>query len=268
VDLIRSYHYTDLQADVLAGLTVAIVALPQAMVFALIAELPAEVGLYALIVAAVVGALWGSSAQLQTGPSNTTSLLVLSVLIDVAAPGTPEYAIAAGLMALIVGVTRLLAGLARLGVLVNFVSDAVIVGFTAGAGALILVNQLRHLLRLPVASQPNLWRTLPAIASQLDETHLFSALIGLGTIALIVILRRIDRRLPAPLLAMAAAGVVVALFGLDAQGVAVVGELPRGLPPLVALPVLDVDLIGQLAVGDGIDRRGSDRSGRGDVDLA
>ncbi len=249
VNLIRTYKLADLQADLLAGLTVAIVALPQAMVFALIAELPAEVGLYALIVAAVVGALWGSSAQLQTGPTNTTSLLVLAVLLDVAAPGTPEYAIAAGVMALIVGVTRLLAGLARLGVLVNFVSDAVIVGFTAGAGALILVNQLRHLLRLPVASQPNLWQTLPAIASQLDETHLYSALIGIGTIALIVALRRVDRRLPAPLLAMAASGLVVALFGLDVRGVAVVGELPRGFPPLVSLPVLDLDLIERLATG-------------------
>lgn len=249
VELIRTYNLADLQADVLAGLTVAIVALPQAMVFALIAELPAEVGLYALIVAAVVGALWGSSAHLQTGPTNTTSLLVLSVLIEVAVPGTPEYAIAAGVMALIVGVTRLIAGLARLGVLVNFVSEAVVVGFTAGAGTLILINQLRHLLRLPVASQPNLWRTLPAIASHLDETHLYSTLIGIGTIALVLILRRIDRRLPAPLLAMAASGVVVALFGLDAGGVAVVGELPRGFPPLVSLPVLDLNLIGRLATG-------------------
>lgn len=249
VAIISGYQLSDLQPDLIAGLTVAIVALPQAMVFALIAELPPEVGLYALITASVIGALWGSSSQLQTGPSNTASLLVLSVLLGVASPGTPEYVIAAGVMALIVGLTRLLMGLARLGILVNFVSDAVVVGFTAGAGVLILINQLRHLLRLPIASQPNLWQTVPAIVTHLDSTHAISALIGASTLAFILVLHRVNRRLPAPLLAMIVAGAFVALFRLDAQGVAVVGELPRGLPPFVSLPLLDSELLGKLATG-------------------
>ena len=249
VAIISGYQLSDLQSDLIAGLTVAIVALPQAMVFALIAELPAKAGLYAAIVGSVVGALWGSSAQLQTGPTNTASLLVLSVLLGVASPGTPEYMIAAGVMALIVGLTRLLMGLARLGVLVNFVSDAVVVGFTAGAGVLILINQLRHLLRLSIASQPNLWQTVPAIVTHLDSTHAISALIGASTLAFMLVLHRINRRLPAPLLAMIVAGAFVALFRLDAQGVAVVGGLPRGLPPFVSLPLLDSELLGKLATG-------------------
>jgi SulP family sulfate permease len=249
VQIVRTYPRRNLRADLIAGLTVAVVTVPQAMAYALIAELPPEMGLYGAIIGAVVGAMWGSSNQLQTGPTNTASLLALSVLLVVATPGTPEYVVAAGVMAFLVGVFRLFMGLARLGMMVNFISDSVIVGFTAGAGVLIFVNQLRHLLRLFIPSAPNLWVTVPQIAAHLSETHIPSMLIGLITIAFILALRGINRRLPAPLLAMIAAAAVVGLLGLNARGVSVVGELPRGLPPLVKLPLLDVDLIGRLAGG-------------------
>ena len=247
--ILRGYRARFLQADIVAGLTVAVVAIPQAVAFALIAELPPQAGLYAVIVGAIVGSLWGSSDQLQTGPTNTTSLLVLSVLVGVVSPGTPEYLAAAGLMAVMVGMLRLLMGLAHLGVLVNFVSDAVVVGFTAGAGLLITANQVRHLLRLPIASAPYLWETVAAIAVRLPGTHLPSLVIGLITIALTVTAKRAERRLPGPLIAIASAALVVGLLGLDALGVRVVGELPRRLPPLARLPVADMDLVGRLASG-------------------
>ncbi|NIO63958.1 MAG: sulfate transporter, partial [Gammaproteobacteria bacterium] len=93
-----------------------------------------------------MGALWGSSHQIHTGPTNALSLLVLSALLTIARPGTPEFIVAAGLMAVMVGVFQVVMGLARLGVLVNFVSYSVVVGFSSGAGVLIAVNQLRHLL--------------------------------------------------------------------------------------------------------------------------
>jgi SulP family sulfate permease len=208
-EIIRAYKLQNLRPDFIAGLTVAIVTLPQAIAFALIAELPPQVGLYSAITGSIIGGLWGSSHQLQTGPTNTTSLLVLSVLLSIAVPGTQEYLIAAGIMALLVGIFRLLMGMARLGMLVNFVSDSVIVGFTAGAGTLILINQIRHLLLLPIASAPNLWQTLPLIVNHLPETHWYSAVIGAFTIVLIVVLRKINRKLPAPLLGMVAASVMM-----------------------------------------------------------
>jgi hypothetical protein len=121
VTILRHYQPADLLPDVMAGLTIAIVLLPQAIAYSLIAELPPQMGLYAAIVAAIIGALWGSSAHLHTGPTNAASLLVLSTLLSIAAPGTPRYLAAAGLLAVMVGVARLLMGLARLGVLVNFV---------------------------------------------------------------------------------------------------------------------------------------------------
>ncbi len=144
-------------------MTVAIVLLPQAIAYALIAELPPQMGLYSAIVAAIVGALWGSSNQLHTGPSNSASLLVLAILLPLAEPGTGAFIAAAGLMAVMVGVFRLVLGLARLGMLVNFVSDLVIIGFTAGAGVLITANQLRNLLRLEFRSEPGLVQTLQQV---------------------------------------------------------------------------------------------------------
>ena len=120
-------------ADVVAGVTVAIILLPQAIAYALIGELPPAAGLFSAIVAAVVAALWGSSHHLQSGPTNALSLLVLSALLPIAAPNTPEFVLAAGLMAVMVGVFQVLMGVARLDLLVNFDSDAVIVGLTAGS---------------------------------------------------------------------------------------------------------------------------------------
>lgn len=249
VQFVRSYDRRHLRPDVLAGSTVAVILLPQAIAYALIAELPPQMGLYTAILAAVVGALWGSSYHLHTGPTNAASLLVLSILLTVAEPGSPKFVAAAGLMAVMVGVFRLAMGLARLGILVNFVSDSVIVGFTAGAGVLISVNQVRHLLRLDFPSTPGLIDTLQSVFLNLLDTHWPTLLLGLGVVALIVVLTRLAPNLPGPLIGMAAASAVVGLLGLNQQGIIVIDQLPRGLPPLAKLPLLDVDLIGELSTG-------------------
>jgi sulfate permease, SulP family len=248
VRFIRSYQVQNLRPDALAGLTVAIVLLPQAIAYALIAELPPQVGLYSAILAAIVGGLWGSSSHLHTGPTNATSLLVLATLLPLAQPGSPEFLIAAGLLAVLVGIFRLVMGVAHLGVLVNFVSDSVIIGFTTGAGVLIGINQLRHLLRLEFPSSPGLIDTLQSIFQNLPETHWLTLGIGLGVVALLVILQRVNPDLPGPLISMALATLVVFIFGLDEIGIKTIGQLPRELPPLTKLP-LNLELIAQLSSG-------------------
>lgn len=248
-DLLAGYRAADLPPDLVAGLTVALVILPQAIAYALVAGLPPQMGLYAAIAGSIAGALWGSSNHLQTGPTNTSSLLVLSALVAVAAPGSPEYIAAAGLLTLMVGLIRVAMGLGRLGVLVNFVSDSVIVGYTAGAGILIFVDQLRPLLRLDAPATRAFPETLAGVVRQLPGTHLPSLLIGLSAIGLIVLVRLLNRRLPGPLLALVVTAAVSGAFSLGAKGLKMVGQLPRGLPPLAALPILNLDLIGQLATG-------------------
>jgi len=233
----------------IAGLTVAVVMLPQAIAYAMIAELPPEMGLYSAIIAAVVGALWGSSRHLHTGPTNAASLLVLASLLTVAPPGSPEFLVAAGYMAIVVGVFRLAMGLLRMGVLVNFVADSVIVGFTAGAGVLICVNQLRHLFRLDIPSSPALGTTIKAIASHPAAIHLPSVYIGVGVIVVIAVLKRFRPQLPAALIGMVLAAVVTGVFELQQEGVLVLGAIPRSLPPLTKMRLVDFDLIWKLTPG-------------------
>jgi SulP family sulfate permease len=248
--IFRTYERRNLRPDLISGLTVAVVLLPQAIAYALIADLPPELGLYTAIVAAIVGALWGSSNQLQTGPTNAISLLVLSTLLSTTIADPSNFVVLAGVLAVMVGVLQLAMGLARLGVLVNFVSHSVVVGFSAGAGVLIAVKQLPSLFGLQVESH-GLVGTIHEVFVQLLENGPSwpTTILGVGTIVLIVLLRRFTPRLPGPLIGMVVAAAVVGLLGLDQQGVSVIGQLPRGLPPVAQLPLLNLELIAQLSTG-------------------
>lgn len=184
VQILRNYRRADIVPDLIAGATVGVILLPQGLAFALLAGLPPAMGLYAAIAGAVAGALWGSSSHLQTGPTNTASALTLSILLPIAASGSPEFVIAAGLIAIIAGLFRLIMGLARLGVLVNFVSDSVVVGFTAGAGALIIGSQLSTLLGVRGAPAQDMISLTISLVPEISHTHLPSLILGLATLAL------------------------------------------------------------------------------------
>jgi SulP family sulfate permease len=241
-----------LRPDLVAGLTVAVVAIPQSIAYAAIAGLPPSYGLYAAAVAAMVGSLWGSSRYLNTGPTNAISILVLSILTPIAAIGSAEYLMAASLMAVMVGVFCIVFGFAGLGVLVNFASRAVLLGFTAGAGVLIAVGQLKNLLRLDVPRTPHLLHTLAEVAGTIRDSHLPSLLVGLGALAAMVLIGRVAPRLPAALLALTGAGIVVSLIGVERLGIAVVGEIPREIPRLTHFSLgwmWDNDVVGALVTG-------------------
>ena len=248
VRLFREYDRSHLRPDLIAAITVTVILLPQALAYALIVELPPEMGIYAAVAAGIVGALWGSSFQAHTGPTNALSLLVLSSLLITNEPGTPQFLVAAGMMAVMVGLFQLVMGLLRLGVLVNFVSHSVIVGFASGAGVLIAAKQLRHLLGLEFESH-TLVETIQGVAANLLEAHQFTAALGIASIVIILWVRRINSKLPTALISMAFATIVVFILGLDDRGVAVIGLLPRGFPPLADIPIFDLDLIAQLSSG-------------------
>ncbi len=247
-EIIQVYRLSDLRPDLIAGLTVAIVMLPQAIAYALIAELPPEVGLYSAIIATIIGSLWGSSNHLSTGPTNTLSLLVLTSLLPIVKPGSSEYIVIAGLMAVMVGIFQLALGVARLGVLVNFVSDSVIIGFTTGAGVLIATNQIRHILRLDFPSHHSLLATISEVSTHIQETHSVSLALGGGILIMIILLRKFLPKWPAPLLGMVVAAICVAFLNLDQKGIIVIGELPRSLPPLTKF-TFDFNWIANLSSG-------------------
>ncbi len=248
VRLIGGYDRQKLRPDLMAGLTVAVILLPQAIAFALIAELPPEMGIYTAAIAAVVGALWGSSDQIHTGPTNAISLLVLSILLTSFTPGTDQFIWAAGMLAVMAGAFQLIMGLARLGILVNFVSHSVIVGFASGAGVLIALRQFPHLLGIQVSAEGSMELAYESIVA-LPEMNLATAALGIGTVVLLVVLRRINRRIPAALIAMVISSLLVFAFSLDERGVAVIGQLPQSLPPVADLPLLDAGFIARLSTG-------------------
>jgi SulP family sulfate permease len=246
--LVRGYDRANLRPDLIAGLTVGVVLLPQAIAFSLLAQLPPQMGLYTAIIGGIVAALWGSSEHLHTGPTNTLSLLVFSTLAVSALPGSQEYILAAGVLAVMAGALQVGLGLLRLGFIVNFVSHSVIVGFGTAAGVLIALRQIDPLLGLSLPKTNVLSGLINTILAT-PGAHLLTAAIGLGSMALIILLRRINPRLPGSLIALLVATAVVYLLGERAAGVAVLGPIVGGLPSLAGLPLFDLQLLGELSTG-------------------
>jgi SulP family sulfate permease len=230
VRMVRSYRREDLSPDLAAGLTVALVALPQAIAYASIANLPPHFGLYAAIVAGITGSLWGSSRHLSTGPTNAASILMLSVLAPLVVPDSPLYLVAASLMAVLVGGFRLMFGFAGLGVLINFVSRAVLVGFTAGAAILIAINQLPIFLGLARPEQSGSLATLATVVHKLREVHLPSLAVGAGVVIGTLLVNRFFRKLPGSMVTLIAATALMVWLGAERLGIAVVGDIPKPLP--------------------------------------
>jgi len=229
---LSGYRWRFLKPDLIAGLTVAVVAVPQSMAYALIAGLPVEYGLYASIVPTIVGCLWGSSAHLITGPTTTASLVVFGTLSVLAAPGGAHYIQLALLLSLMVGLVKIAMGVARLGALLNFVSHAVLIGFTTGAAVLIAAKQLPDLLGLRMVKGVFFPEQIYQMLRLAHQIQLLPVLLGVGTILIILALKKWRPAWPGTLLAMALAGGLVALLRLDERGVAVVGAIPAGLSPL------------------------------------
>lgn len=246
--IISSYDRANLRPDLVAGLTIAVILLPQAIAYALVAGLPPAMGIYTAIVGAFFAALWGSSNQSHTGPTNAISLLVLSTLSVSLVPGSPQYIVAAGMLAIIVGIFQLTMGLARLGMLLTFVSHSVVVGFAAGAGVLIAFRQLAPLLGLQISAE-GLLSTIYELVVSLPEINVPTAILGIGTIIFILVLKRVNSKLPAALMAMIAASILVFALDLVDEGVVVIGELPRGLPPLSDISKFDLRFIPSLSTG-------------------
>ncbi|HVN85260.1 MAG TPA: SulP family inorganic anion transporter [Candidatus Binatia bacterium] len=246
-DSLRRYDAADARADAIAGLTVAAVAVPQAMAYAMVAGVPPEYGLYTAVVMTAVGALFDSSRQLINGPTNAISIAVLSAVAMVEAPDQKIQA--AVLLAFMVGCIQLAITLCRLGDLTRYISHSVIVGFTAGASTLLVLDQLKNLLGMRAMGDAHahfLYRFWLTVIYG-GGIHAATASIGLGTIALVVVLRWVKRQigwrlLPEFLLVVVGMAALVTRLGLDRQGVAVVGAIPSKLPQF-ALPAFDPAMV-------------------------
>lgn len=240
----------NLRADFSAGLTGAIVVLPQGVAFAAIAGMPPEYGLYAGMVPAIVAALFGSSWHLVSGPTTAASLVLFSALSALAEPGSAQYVQLALTLTFMVGIIQLVMGLARLGVLVNFISHSVIIGFTAGAALLIIANQLKHFFGVPVERGLHFHETLVAVGRQITDINPYVTAVALTTLLVGVLVKKLMPRLPYMIIAMllgsALAAILDRVFGADHTAIQAVGALPASLPPL-SMPSFDLVTIKHLA---------------------
>ena len=237
-----------LKADFLAGLTGAVIVLPQGVAYAFIAGLPPEYGLYTAIVTPIIAALFGSSHHLISGPTAAISIVVMSVVSSFGiAPGS-AFVATTMLLTLLAGLIQLGLGLLRLGTLVNFISHTVVVGFTAGAAVLIGTSQLKHILGVSVGSGLHFYEELMQLARALTDLNPYSLSIGLFTLLSAVIIRRLSRKAPHMLLAMLLGSLCCMLVDGASQGVRLVGALPGTLPPF-AVPQLDAESVSRLLSG-------------------
>ncbi len=244
----RSLNRPTIIADLMAGLTGAIVVLPQGVAYALIAGLPPEYGLYTAIITPVVAGLFGSSLHLISGPTAAISIVVLSVVSNVATPGSVEFIPAVLTLTLMAGLVQFALGFARLGTLVNFISHTVVIGFTAGAAILIATSQLKYALGLSVPAGSSFVASWQALLSQLNLVNPYSITIALATIAATLLIKKINSRLPAMLIGMIVGSLTCWLLNGAQHQVPLVGALPAGLPDF-SLPDLSAGTLSALLPG-------------------
>lgn len=223
-----------LRRDLFAGVSVGLVLIPQSMAYAQLAGMPAYYGLYAAFLPALIGALWGSSHQLATGPVAVVSLLTGATLSQIAAPGSEAFIAHAILLALMVGVMELAMGAFRLGTLVSFLSHPVIVGFTHAAALIIALSQLNKILGVATGRSERFLADVWGVLQQVGETHLPTLLMAAGALAIMIAVRRYAPRWPGVLIAVVAASLVSWLTGFERKSEAHISAIEDGEVRLLA----------------------------------
>lgn len=251
-----TYTKSDFRFDLIAGLTVGVMLVPQGMAYALLAGVPPIYGLYAGIIPLFIYAVLGSSMQLSIGPVAVSALLVLAGISKIAEPFSEQYISLVILTGLLIGLAQFVMSFLRLGFLVNFLSHPVIAGFTSAAAVIIAVSQLKYLLGIEIPRFEHVYETAGYAFSHLSETNLLALGLGVGGMILIAILKRINKNIPGALLTVLIGIGLVYAFQLNQKGISIVGEVPQGLPlfilpeitwqniQLVLPTVLTVTLIG------------------------
>lgn len=230
VGTLRSYNREKFSGDLSAGITVAIMLVPQGMAYAILAGMPPVYGLYASIVPLLIYAIFGTSRQLAVGPVAMVSLLVVAGVGELAAPGSDRFIHLAIMAALGVGLVQFLMGVFRMGFLVNFLSHPVLSGFTSAAALIIGASQIKNLLGLDLPRTKQVFEILSGTIQNASEISIYTAVIGFGSIIILIVLKRWKKTFPSALVVVVIGTVITALLGLSSHGVAIVGTVPIGLP--------------------------------------
>jgi high affinity sulfate transporter 1 len=228
---LRGYQRAWVSADLLAALTLLVIAVPEQLATSRLAGMPPITGFYAFVAGSVAFALLGSSPQLSVGADSTIAPLFAVAILRLAPAGSPHYLDLVGLLAVMVGAIVALIGLGRLGWIAELLSAPIITGFLAGVAVIIVVHQLTDFLGIASVSGSTLYR-LKAVASHLGDTNGATLALGAAVLAVVVAAERVDRRLPGALVGLVGSTVAVAVLGLHGHGVAVLGAIAHGAPRL------------------------------------
>ncbi len=234
--------------DFFAGITNAVIVLPQGVAYALIAGLPPEYGLYAAIIPAMIAALFGSSWHLISGPTAALSIVVFTTLSPLATPGSAEFIQLALTLTLMAGLFQLLLAVFKFGALVNFVSHSVVVGFTSGAALVIATSQIKNVLGVSFENTGNFLTTWLSIVKHLQDTNVHAVFIAALTIVICVVIKRFRPRWPNMLIAMCISSLYAWWLDAASLGIKLVGEIPQGLPGF-QLPSVSSEMFSALAPG-------------------
>ncbi|MEM8584657.1 MAG: solute carrier family 26 protein [Bacteroidota bacterium] len=232
LDWLPNYRREWLRGDLSAGLTVGVMLIPQGMAYAMLAGLPPIHGLYAVTLPLFVYAILGTSRQLAVGPVAMVSLLTAASISAIPGIDQETFISLAIVLSLMVGLIQLGLGLFRLGFLVNLLSHPVVSGFTSAAALIIGLSQLKHLLGIDLERSHLVHEVVLSALERFDEANWYTLAVGFVGIALIIGVKKINRAIPGPLLAVVFGILSVLLIGLESQGVKIVGSVPSGLPSL------------------------------------
>lgn len=248
---LAGYSRARIRSDVLAGVTVAALALPSAMAYAQLAGAPVSSGLYALLLPVVAYAVFGSAPRLVIGPEGTVSLLVATAIAPLAASGTDEYAALAAMLALLVGLVFLVARLVRLGWVADYFSQAVLVGYITGVAVVLVLGQLGKLVGVS-SDEDGAIREALDILTSLDRADAETVVLAAASLLLLVGLARVSKRIPAALVLVVLGIAASWALDLESAGVAVTGPVPSGLPSFAVPDVSRADLGTLLAAAGAI----------------
>ena len=241
-----TYNKSTLYSDLIAGLSIAVIVIPQGLAYAMIAGLPPIYGLYAALVPQFIHGIMGTSRHPAVGPVALDSLVVAIALGALSLSGIGEVVAAAIFLATMVGILQITMGLLQMGVLANYLSRPVISGFTSAAAIIIGLNQVEHLLGLQIESSNQIQKMLLSVAQNFNETHLITVVVGVSAMSLILVTKKYFSKFPSSLLVSVFGVLLIWSTRWDLHGVEIVGHIPAGLPnfdPLTVSPELVRDML-------------------------
>ena len=243
--LIKGFSPALLRTDAIVAITVVAVMVPSAMAMGDLAGVTPVAGLYVAVAAMVMYALFGTSKQVIMGPEATAAIMTATAVAPLAGADAARYAALAAMLAILVGAVSLLARVAKLGFITDLLSKPVLVGYLLGATLIVIASQVGKIFGISLESD-KFFQQIIELISRLDETHLLTFAIGVTSMAVLLIIRRVNRKIPGPLIVVVGAIILSAVLGWAEKGVAVVGEVPAGLPQITIPAVTPQDILALL----------------------